>query len=88
MHGENALLNPCKMSRYKTLIRKVFPFVREKKVILTLVKTKEGFIQNYCDQRQNFCNRRERWDSTLNITKAASDLQPRGRVKGKGMEHF
>lgn len=38
----------------------------KKKKILTLLKNKEDFIQDYCDRCQDYCNKGERWHSTWN----------------------
>lgn len=38
----------------------------KKKKIMTLLKNKKDFIQDYCDRCQDYCNKGERWHSTWN----------------------
>lgn len=44
---------------------------------------KEDFIQDYCDRRQDVCNKRERSGSTPNTAKTAGNLYQQAERRGQ-----
>lgn len=60
---------------------KILCYIIKEKCLLPIKNSKKYFTQDYCNKDQNYCNRGEKLNSTVNTTGTGRDLWPMGKVQ-------